>query len=170
MGGAREACLFYHKRALLLYAGANPAESRRIQVDPDKSFCQQVLCDAPTNSDLQGMNSMNDSRLRRLRDYKSNSVTLISEGCKISGLITGTGDFLINGEIDGDCDLSGTVTWPGTVYGRAPSRRATSSWPAMSRAISLPKARSRSPKPHASPAQYPPKQSPSPKALSWRAS
>jgi cytoskeletal protein CcmA (bactofilin family) len=36
-------------------------------------------------------------------------------------LITGNGDFLINGEIDGDCDLSGTVTlaragfWKGTI-------------------------------------------------------
>ena len=56
------------------------------------------------------MTSMNDSRLRRLRDLKSDSATLISEGCKISGLITGSGDFLINGEIEGDCDLSGTVT------------------------------------------------------------
>jgi cytoskeletal protein CcmA (bactofilin family) len=48
-------------------------------------------------------------------------VTLISEGCKISGLITGTDDFLINGEIDGDCDLMGTVTlarnglWKGAI-------------------------------------------------------
>lgn len=64
---------------------------------------------------------MNDSRLRRLRDLKSDSATLISEGCKISGLITGSGDFLINGEIEGDCDLSGTVTlaenglWKGSI-------------------------------------------------------
>jgi len=64
---------------------------------------------------------MNDSRLRRLRDQSPNSATLISEGCKISGLLTGSGSFLINGEIDGDCDLSGTVTlarngfWKGTI-------------------------------------------------------
>ncbi len=64
---------------------------------------------------------MNDSRLRRLRDRASDSATLINEGCKISGLITGSGDFLINGEIDGDCDLTGTVTlakpglWKGTI-------------------------------------------------------
>ncbi len=64
---------------------------------------------------------MNDSRLRRLRDQSSNAATLINEGCKISGLITGSGNFLINGEIDGDCDLSGTVTlakngvWKGTI-------------------------------------------------------
>jgi cytoskeletal protein CcmA (bactofilin family) len=73
------------------------------------------------NSVCKGMTSMNDSRLRRLRDLKSDSATLISEGCKISGLITGSGDFLINGEIEGDCDLSGTVTlaanglWKGSI-------------------------------------------------------
>jgi len=64
---------------------------------------------------------MNDFRLRRLRDQSSNAATLIDEGCKISGLMTGSGNFLINGEIDGDCDLSGTVTlaknglWKGTI-------------------------------------------------------
>ena len=64
---------------------------------------------------------MTDSRLRRLRDRTSPAVTLINEGCKITGLITGSGDFLINGEIDGDCDLGGTVTlarnglWKGTI-------------------------------------------------------
>ncbi len=64
---------------------------------------------------------MNDSRLRRLRDKTSSSATLIDEGCKIIGTITGSGNFLINGEVDGDCDLDGTVTlakpglWKGTV-------------------------------------------------------
>jgi cytoskeletal protein CcmA (bactofilin family) len=64
---------------------------------------------------------MSDSGLRRLRDRSSNAATLINEGCKISGLITGSGDFLINGEIEGDCELSGTVTlaknglWKGTI-------------------------------------------------------
>ena len=64
---------------------------------------------------------MADSRLRRLRDRSSNAATLISENCKISGLITGSGSYLINGEIDGDCDLEGTVTlannglWKGTI-------------------------------------------------------
>ena len=64
---------------------------------------------------------MNDSRMRRLRDSASDAATLINEGCKISGMITGSGDFLINGEIDGDCDLDGTVTlarhglWKGTI-------------------------------------------------------
>lgn len=64
---------------------------------------------------------MNDTRLRRLRDRSAGSATLINEGCKISGVVSGTGDFLINGEIDGDCEISGTVTlaanglWKGTI-------------------------------------------------------
>lgn len=64
---------------------------------------------------------MNDSRLRRLRDKSSGSATLINEGCKITGTITGSGSYLINGEVDGDCDLEGTITlannglWKGTI-------------------------------------------------------
>jgi cytoskeletal protein CcmA (bactofilin family) len=64
---------------------------------------------------------MNDSQSRRLRDRSTGPATLISEGCKISGLITGNSDFQISGEIDGDCDLEGTVTlakngiWTGTI-------------------------------------------------------
>lgn len=64
---------------------------------------------------------MKDSHSRRLRDRSTGPATLISEGCKISGLISGDGDFLISGEIDGDCDLAGTVTlarngiWNGTI-------------------------------------------------------
>ena len=64
---------------------------------------------------------MNESRLRRLRDQSAGPPTLINEGCKISGLVTGGGDFVVSGEIDGDCDLEGTVTlnkaglWRGTI-------------------------------------------------------
>jgi cytoskeletal protein CcmA (bactofilin family) len=64
---------------------------------------------------------MNDSRLRRLRDKTAGSATLIHECCKIIGTITGSGSYLINGEIDGDCDVDGTVTlasnglWKGTI-------------------------------------------------------
>lgn len=64
---------------------------------------------------------MNDSRLRRLRDKSSGAATVINDGCKITGMITGNGDYLVNGEIDGDCDLDGTVTlaqeglWKGTI-------------------------------------------------------
>jgi len=64
---------------------------------------------------------MNESRLRRLRDRSSGAATLISEGCKLSGTITGNCDFQVNGEIDGDCDIDSTITlaknglWRGTI-------------------------------------------------------
>ena len=64
---------------------------------------------------------MNDPKSRRLRDQPAGPATLISAGCKFSGVISGDGDFLINGEIEGDCDLIGTVTlaknglWRGTI-------------------------------------------------------
>lgn len=64
---------------------------------------------------------MNESRLRRLRDRSSGAATLINQGCKITGVISGTGDFMINGEVEGDCDVQGTVTladnglWRGTI-------------------------------------------------------
>ena len=64
---------------------------------------------------------MSESRLRRLRDRAGSPTTLINEGCKISGLVTGDGDFQISGEIDGDCDIGGSVTltksgfWSGTI-------------------------------------------------------
>ena len=64
---------------------------------------------------------MNESRLRRLRDRPSGAATLISEGCKISGVITGSCDFQINGEVDGDCEIDSTLTlaksglWKGSI-------------------------------------------------------
>lgn len=64
---------------------------------------------------------MGESRLRRLRDRSSGPATLISEGCKITGTVTGNGDFMISGQIDGDCDLSGSLTlatnglWRGSI-------------------------------------------------------
>ena len=64
---------------------------------------------------------MNESRLRRLRDRSAGAATLINEGCKITGMLTGNGDFLVNGEIDGECDVQGTITvaqngvWQGTI-------------------------------------------------------
>lgn len=64
---------------------------------------------------------MSDFKLRRLRDRASGAATLISEGCKITGSISGRGDYLINGEIDGECDIEGTVIlarngfWKGTI-------------------------------------------------------
>lgn len=65
---------------------------------------------------------MNESRLRRLRDKAPGAATLINEGCKIVGTITGSGSYLVNGEVDGDCEVAGTVTladnglWKGTIH------------------------------------------------------
>ena len=67
---------------------------------------------------------MNESRLRRFRDRSSGAPTLINEGCKISGVISGQGDYQVSGEIDGDCEIDGTVTltrngyWSGTINAR----------------------------------------------------
>ncbi len=64
---------------------------------------------------------MSESPLRRLRDRSGGLPTLINEGCKITGVLSGSGDFQIAGEVDGDCDLEGTVTlaksgyWSGTI-------------------------------------------------------
>lgn len=64
---------------------------------------------------------MNDSPLRRLRDRTSGPASLINDGCKISGLITGSGDVHVSGHVDGDCDLEGTLIltkngyWSGTI-------------------------------------------------------
>jgi len=58
---------------------------------------------------------------RRIRDRSTGPVTLINEGCRINGLIAGTGDYQINGTVEGECDLEGTITihdnghWAGTV-------------------------------------------------------
>ncbi len=64
---------------------------------------------------------MNDSKFRRMRDQPSGKATLINEGCKINGEITGNGDFIVHGEVSGDCDISGTVSladsgfWQGSI-------------------------------------------------------
>ena len=64
---------------------------------------------------------MSESPLRRLHDRSGGPPTLVNEGCKITGLLSGSGDFQIAGEVDGDCDLDGTVTltksafWSGTI-------------------------------------------------------
>ncbi len=59
---------------------------------------------------------MNESKHRRMRDQSSGKATLINEGCKISGEITGNGDFMVNGEVTGDCDITGTLTLAGSGY------------------------------------------------------
>lgn len=64
---------------------------------------------------------MNESKRRRLRDQSVGPGTLISPGCKISGVLSGSGDFQISGEVDGECDLEGSVSisksgfWKGTI-------------------------------------------------------
>jgi len=64
---------------------------------------------------------MNEAKKRRLRDRVSGAATLINEGCKITGVIGGSGNFMVNGEVDGDCELQGTLTlasdgvWTGTI-------------------------------------------------------
>ncbi len=65
---------------------------------------------------------MNESPHRRMRDQSSGKATLINEGCKISGEISGDGDCIVNGEVAGDCNISGTVTlarngfWRGSIH------------------------------------------------------
>ncbi len=64
---------------------------------------------------------MNDSKLRRLRDRAGDAATLINHGCRINGVISGTGNYHVSGTIDGDCDIQGTLTlapdghWQGTI-------------------------------------------------------
>lgn len=64
---------------------------------------------------------MSDSRLRRLRDRSGGPATLVNDGCKITGTLSGGGDIQVSGEVDGDCDIEGTVTlakngfWNGTI-------------------------------------------------------
>ncbi len=64
---------------------------------------------------------MNESRRRRIRDRSSGTATLISEDCKITGVITGNCDFQVNGEVEGDCEIESTLMlakgglWKGTI-------------------------------------------------------
>lgn len=68
---------------------------------------------------------MNQLLKRRLRDKPGGPATLINEGCKITGTLSGAGEFMISGEVEGDCDLSGSVSitrsgvWKGTLKARS---------------------------------------------------
>lgn len=68
---------------------------------------------------------MSELRKRRIYDKVSGPATLISEGCKISGVISGDGDFLVSGEVEGECDLDGSITiapngfWNGSISATA---------------------------------------------------
>ena len=64
---------------------------------------------------------MTERRRRRLRDRSSGTATLISEGCRVSGVLTGNCDFQVNGEVEGDCEIDSTLMlaksglWKGTI-------------------------------------------------------
>lgn len=64
---------------------------------------------------------MSEASKRRIRDAKAGPGTLISEGCKIKGKVSGDGHFMIGGEVEGDCDVQGLITladtaiWRGTI-------------------------------------------------------
>ncbi|MEM9401916.1 MAG: polymer-forming cytoskeletal protein [Pseudomonadota bacterium] len=64
---------------------------------------------------------MIDSPRRRLRDLARTSTTLIADGARIEGVISGESDVIVNGSVDGNCDITGTLTlaeqgsWAGTV-------------------------------------------------------
>ena len=64
---------------------------------------------------------MNNEKKRRIRDASAGPGTLISEGCRIKGSVSGRGHFMVSGEVEGDCDIEGLVTlaqngtWRGTI-------------------------------------------------------
>lgn len=53
---------------------------------------------------------MSDRKFRRLLDRSTGPATLIGAGCRVKGELAGKGDFVICGEVEGDCRLDGTVT------------------------------------------------------------
>ena len=53
---------------------------------------------------------MNEPKKRRFGDRSAGAPTLINEGCRISGVISGKGDYQVSGEVEGDCDIEGTVS------------------------------------------------------------
>ena len=64
---------------------------------------------------------MSDASKRRIRDARAGPGTLISEGCRIKGVVSGRGHIMISGEVNGDCDIEGLVSlaasglWRGTI-------------------------------------------------------
>jgi cytoskeletal protein CcmA (bactofilin family) len=64
---------------------------------------------------------MSDSNKRRLRDSTGGPGTLISEGCEVEGVVRGSGHFMINGKVNGECEVNGMVTlaqggfWTGVI-------------------------------------------------------
>jgi cytoskeletal protein CcmA (bactofilin family) len=100
--------------------GAGASRGAPAAARADRSLRQQVLS-RRTVAVTRSTCIMSESRLRRLRDRSSGPATLVSEGCKINGIVTGGGNFHLAGEVDGDCDFDGTVTlarsgsWKGTI-------------------------------------------------------
>lgn len=68
---------------------------------------------------------MSESDKRRFHDKAGGPATLISEGCKVAGVISGDGDFLVSGEVEGECHLTGSLTiapngfWKGSISASA---------------------------------------------------
>ena len=67
---------------------------------------------------------MNENRKRRLRDRSGGPATLVSDGCRIEGIVSGNGSFHLAGEIEGDCDFGGTVTLASTAHWKGTIRAA----------------------------------------------
>ena len=76
---------------------------------------------AVTRRLLRSSKRMNETRRRRIRDRSSGTATLVSEGCRITGVITGDCDFQVNGEVEGDCEINSNLMlaksglWKGTI-------------------------------------------------------
>lgn len=64
---------------------------------------------------------MSDKKARRTAERAAGQTTIIGEGVRVTGTITGTGSFVVCGEVESDCDLNGPVTlakdgrWKGTI-------------------------------------------------------
>ena len=64
---------------------------------------------------------MANKKLQRAADLGTGQTTVIGEGVRISGTISGTGSFVVCGIVESDCDLNGSVTlakegrWKGTI-------------------------------------------------------
>jgi cytoskeletal protein CcmA (bactofilin family) len=60
-------------------------------------------------------------KFRRLMDNPQDSTSIIAAGTSFTGQITGKGDFVVYGQINGDCDVDGALTvavgglWKGTI-------------------------------------------------------
>lgn len=64
---------------------------------------------------------MANKKPHRAADRNTGQTTVIGEGIRVSGTISGTGSFVVCGIVESDCDLNGSVTlakegrWKGTI-------------------------------------------------------